>query len=105
MRRKGVEARMNTAKTVSFPAQAPFLLGTLNMTQADDCFRREAVAINGEDMIPIGAVGVMLGVDALYFALNGRGRLYEVKTDGGTSRYLTYDGFLAAVTCHNALLF
>jgi len=72
----------------------------LNKAQADALFRREAVLLGTADAIPEDRAKELFGEDAVKFAVRMGGQ-NGCGIGDYTAMYLTYKGFLAAVSYHN----
>ncbi len=73
----------------------------LNKLQADELFRREAVLIGRDDVIPEFKAVELFGEKAVSFAKTGNGNWNAFGVSDFNLGYLYYTGFLAAVSFHN----
>ena len=75
-------------------------MNTMNKSQVDALFQREAVLIGSADVVPEFRVAALFGDDA---AKHGQrqGNRNGYGAGGYTLMYLTYRGFLAAASFHN----
>lgn len=76
-------------------------MGILNKLQADELFRREAVLIGQDDVIPAFKAVALFGEKAVSFAKTGNGNWNGFGVGDFTLDYLTHTGFLAAVSFYN----
>lgn len=78
-------------------------MAILNKAQVDVLFRREAVMISTEDVVPLFHVKAMFGTDAVKHARSlGAGKSWNSYGAGNYNlEYLTLPGFQAAASFYN----
>ncbi len=81
------------------------ITGTLNRTEVDRIFQKEAVLIGGEDVIPYGVAVEYLGKSAVDFAriAGADYNEYWLGDKKHSLRYLYKKGFEKAVTHYNIM--
>lgn len=74
----------------------------LNKRQADELFRREAILIGRDDVLPASKAVALFGKKAVSFAKDKEFKRWGAFGVGDfTADYLNYAGFLAAVSYYN----
>ena len=74
----------------------------LNKLQADELFRREAILIGRDDVLPVSKAVALFGEKAVSFAKDKEFKHWGAFGVGDfTTDYLNYTGFLAAVSYYN----
>ena len=77
-------------------------MGIFNKLQADELFRREAVLIGRDDVMPMSKAVALFGEKAVSFAKDEEGKQWGAFGVGDfIADYLKYTGFLAAVSFYN----
>lgn len=79
---------------------------TLTSAEAQALFNKHAFLINGRDVIPCADAERLLGKEAVAYAdkAGADRNLYSLGDGKLSMRFLTYKGFVKAVTYHNIII-
>lgn len=78
-------------------------MGFLNKQQANELFHREAILIDGTDVLPLSAATRLFGQEAVSFARRNKNNTNGFGVGDFTLQFLYYRGYLDAVSYYNVL--